>query len=254
MNTTNPAGLQQYINYQVATDQAFTNLIVNTETDSTTWQSPEGLFRPGTTYYWRASVRDGWDGHLGQTTRSWTPVTSFGTNNVPMPPQASASPGTAVGIAENPGATATAQTVTTLQPPLSVQQVADNDQYGGDVQYRFRIATGLDGRTGAIGSSPWQPMGTVGQNVTWRVPPGVLQDGGVYSWTVDVRDGRDESRYNTWVSRFRVGLRLGTSGPSPFDTAGPVTVNLANGNAALSFSSPTVQTVGGAMGYSFSYN
>lgn len=52
----------------------------------------------------------------------------------------------------------------------------------------------------------------------------------------------------------RVDQRLGTSGPSPFDVAGPVSVNLANGNAALSFASPTVQSVGGEMGFAYSYN
>ena len=49
-------------------------------------------------------------------------------------------------------------------------------------------------------------------------------------------------------------MRLGASGPSPFDSAGPVTVNLANGNVAVSFASPTVATLGGSMGMAFSYN
>ena len=67
-------------------------------------------------------------------------------------------------------------------------------------------------------------------------------------------DGLDQNLDPGWINDFRVNLRLGTSGPSPFDTAGPVAVNLANGNASLGFSSPTVSTLGGPMGLSFSYN
>ena len=57
----------------------------------------------------------------------------------------------------------------------------------------------------------------------------------------------------TWKNKIKIDLRVGSC-PSPTDSAGPVTVNLANGNVNLGFSSPTVNTVGGPMGLSFSYN
>src|SRR5690606_28495281 len=72
-------------------------------------------------------------------------------------------------------------------------------------------------------------------------------------WWVETDDGT-EKWPSSWVNRFRVDLRLGASGPSPFDSAGPVTANLASGNVSMAFVSPTVSTVGGPMGIAFSYN
>jgi len=51
-----------------------------------------------------------------------------------------------------------------------------------------------------------------------------------------------------------VNLRIGDAGPAPTDKVGAATVNLANGNLGVSFSSPTVSTLGGPMGMSFNYN
>ena len=76
----------------------------------------------------------------------------------------------------------------------------------------------------------------------------------MYTWIVNSHDGNDANTFPTWKKTIRADLRLGASGPSPFDNAGPVTVNMANGNANLSFASPTVQTLGGPMGMSFAYN
>ena len=56
------------------------------------------------------------------------------------------------------------------------------------------------------------------------------------------------------MSRFTVNLRVTNSGPAPTDSAGPVNVNLGNGNVSASFTSPTVNTVGGPMGMSYVYN
>jgi RHS repeat-associated protein len=116
------------------------------------------------------------------------------------------------------------------------------------VTYKFSVGTGADGRTGVLASSGWLT------SPTWPIPEGMLQDGGRYSWAVTTSDGINVDYPATWVNSFTTTLRLGTSGPSPFDTAGPVTVNLANGNVSLNFASPTVNTVGGPMGLSFAYN
>jgi len=63
--------------------------------------------------------------------------------------------------------------------------------------------------------------------------------------------------YDNWipsVNRLTIAMRISSPGPAPTDSAGPVTVNLGNGNVSASFSSPTVQTLGGAMGLAFNYN
>jgi RHS repeat-associated protein len=136
-------------------------------------------------------------------------------------------------------------TVTTLTPTLHADPVTTVT----DTRYEFRLATSGDGLLGQVATSGWIPQNE------WEVPEGVLHDGGAYSWSVRVRSGAT-GVYPNWsfINDFRVNLRLGTSGPSPYDSAGPVTVNLANGNVALSFASPTVSTVGGPMGLGFTYN
>ena len=196
-------------------------------------QIPSGILTAGVTYYWKAYVKDTADGHLGISSVRSSSTRSFTTNApAPTPAQSSATP-------------ADGEIITTLTPTLSTGTVTDPD---GPVTYKFTIGTGTDGRTGVIASSGWLT------SPTWPVPEGVLQDGGRYSWAVTTSDGINVDYPATWVNSLTANLRLGTSGPSPFDSAGPVTVNLANGNVALNFASPTVNTVGGPMGLSFAYN
>jgi RHS repeat-associated protein len=188
----------------------------------------------GTTYYWKAYVRDTADGWLGTSTVRGGSVQSFTTNS-------SAPPAT-----QSTSTPLDGSVLTTLTPTFTTNEVEDAN--GDPVQYQFRIATGADGKTGAIISSGWL------NDPEWTVPAGTLQDGGSYTWLAMTSDGIDQDINPPWVSKFKVNLRLGTSGPSPFDTAGPATVNLANGNLSLSFASPTVNTVGGPMAMSFAYN
>ncbi len=206
------------------------------DTDPGSVQVPQNVLQPGTHYYWKAYVKDAYDlTWTVSTVRQGTQVYDFTTNtSVPAASQTNSSPGTD-------------STITTLQPTLNVDPVAP---IGGDApyQYQFRVTTGADGATGAVMSSAWLTT------PSWAVPPGVLQDGGNYFWTVLVRDDVETKYASPWVNTLKVNLRLGSSGPSPFDTVGPASVNLANGNMALSFASPTVSTMGGAMGMSFSYN
>jgi hypothetical protein len=54
--------------------------------------------------------------------------------------------------------------------------------------------------------------------------------------------------------RLKLDLRLGAGGPAPRQAHGPVSVNLFNGNAALTLASPAMQTVGGEVGLSLNYN
>ena len=208
------------------------------------FQVPSNALESGTAYRYRVMVRDGNDGLLGNNTQRG-PVTNtawhFVTQFTPNISQATALP-------------ADETVVTTTSPQFRVDYVPDPDS-ATPVKYRFVVATGADGRLGTVVNSGWldAPNTTPGSPVTWTPPAGSLQDGVSYTWRVWASDGVDEAE-QPWVGRFTVNMRLGTTGPSPFDTAGPATVNLANGNLALSFSSPTVGSLGGPMGLAFSYN
>lgn len=245
LGATNPGGRSQQYAVEVATDPNMTNLVAARGwSTSGQYDMPTGILRAGTTYYWRASLVDDLNGLWGQSTFRQSPVYSFTTNVVPLPDAGTAAPGSAV--------TETPATVTTLTPTLQVGAVTDTDGTGGTMTYKFKIATGQDARSGAVVTSGW--ITASNGMAAWSVPPGTLQDGGVYSWTVTTNDGQDTNTENGWVRRLRTDLRLGASGPSPYDSAGAVTTNLANGNVNVSFASPTVTTLGGAMGMSFTYN
>ena len=208
---------------------------------------PEGKLLPGATYYWRARTMDGHSTWLGQSTERYSTVRTLTTQFVPpTPPEATATPGNASGLPE---------TIVTLTPTLVVDAVTDPDNFpvGAEVKYEFKIATGADGKSGAVSTSGLISAGTDGK-VRWTVPEGTLRDGNIYSWVVQPTDGIGKNVTPAWVKRIKVDMRLGSSGPSPFDSTGPVTVNLANGNANLSFSSPLINTLGGPMGMAFSYN
>jgi YD repeat-containing protein len=196
---------------------------------NTAHQVADHLLANATSYQWWAEVRDSY----GATALGgpWTFTTQ---NRAPSPAQASASP-------------ADGSVLASTTPTLSAGSVGATDADGEPITYEFRVATGPDARSGVVVRS-----GRL-TSPTWTVPAGSLQDGGSYTWTVVTSDGR-EATGAPWVQRMRVDRRLGTSGPSPFDTAGPVTVNLANGNLATSFGSPSVSSVGGDMGATFSYN
>lgn len=193
---------------------------------------PNAKLLAGKPYTWRAEVKDNYDGVGGTSTLRQSSVWKFTTTTPGLPQQQTSIP-------------PASSVVATLLPELSVGEVTDGA--GNPVQYKFSIATGADGLTGAVATSAWltQPQ--------WTPPVGTLQDGGSYAWTVKTKDAYGEYSVN-WVNPLRVDLRVGSTGPAPTDVAGPVTVNLANGNVNLSFASPTVTAAGGSMGYSFTYN
>ena len=201
------------------------------------YQVLQGKLTPGKHYSYSISTNDNYWG--SPTNTSANAAWAFVTNTpAPTPAQANVIPGDG-------------SIVTSLTPTFSTPQVTDPN--ADTVQYQFRLSTGADGKSGQVTTSGWLPA-SGSSPVTWTPPAGTLQDGGSYTVSVMTNDGYDSSIDPSWVSHFTVNQRIGTSGPSPTDTAGPVTVNLANGNVNLSFSSPTVPTVGGPMGLSFSYN
>ena len=194
---------------------------------------PTGLLQPGQTIYWKGYIDNAYDGTYGISNSRGTPTYSFVTNTpAPAAAQVTAAP-------------VDKSLTVSLNPTLSVAAVTDVN--GDPVSYQFQVATGADGISGALTNSGWLTT------PSWQVPTGTVQDGGAYTWRVITKDGIDITPAG-FVNRLTVNLRIGESGPAPTDTAGPVTVNLANGNVGLRFASPTVNTVGGPMGLSFSYN
>ncbi|MEY2849427.1 MAG: hypothetical protein RI885_2094, partial [Actinomycetota bacterium] len=186
-------------------------------------QLPQGNLSGATTYWWKAYVRDGVNQTYGVSTERESGTFSF-TTNVPAP-----APDVSTATPEDEAV------VTTLTPTLAGTA---NPSAPAGTKYQFQITTGTDGDTGSIISSDWSTA------TSWTVPAGVLQDGGSYRWRIATDNGVQKAK-STWIRRLQVNLRIGLSGPSPKDSIGPVTVNLANGNASLNFSSPTVETVGG---------
>ncbi len=241
-----PSGLGLQYKYDFSTTSTFA-----TVNYTSGWVSPGPFQVPqpaqttlvgGQKYYYRISVYDAYNNYYGvSTVRTATnPAWSFVANNpAPTPPAASVFP--------HDG-----EVISNLSPTFTSPTVVDAD---GDtpIQYQFRLSTGTDGKSGAITTSGWMNAPASGP-VSWAPPTGYLHDGGAYTLAVLTSDGIDMYIDPQTVNHFTVNLRIGVSGPSPTDTAGPVTVNLANGNVNLNFASPTVSTVGGAMGLSFAYN
>jgi RHS repeat-associated protein len=140
-------------------------------------------------------------------------------------------------------------TITTTTPTLKWNPVTDPD--GSPVSYTAKIATGADGETGLVATSP-QLTGT-----SWQVPAGVLRDGVTYYWKVFARDGTGPFGHTPVPSAIRsltVDRRLGEGSLSPTDEFGTVTTNLVTGNAAYNLSLPELPSVGGGIGVDLAYN
>ena len=143
-----------------------------------------------------------------------------------------------VSAQQSPPDTATVMSAT---PTLTSAPVSDPD--GDTVQYFFDVGSGANCLSGEVSESGWLP------SPSWTLPAGIVQDGATYHWCVFTWD----TVWTTWPTNatysFKVNLRLGDQSVSPTDTVGPVTVNLANGNAVVHHATP--QHVHGAAGVEF---
>ncbi|CAN5294845.1 hypothetical protein BH09ACT1_BH09ACT1_04420 [soil metagenome] len=203
-------------------------------TSSATVQVPPAVLAAGKTYYWQTVVADNY-GVIGLS-----PVYSWITRSNPTIPAGSAV------------ATPSDNSVLATRTPILTSPVAQApaDSPDDKLNYAIRIVSGSDGVTGQVAQSPLlAPKDGI---VSWQVPEGVLQDGAAYTWVEVVNDGDDV--WTPQINRLKINLRVTNPGPAPTDSAGPVTVNMANGNVNASFSSPIVSTVGGPMGMGFNYN
>ncbi|MGH9041654.1 MAG: PA14 domain-containing protein [Acidimicrobiia bacterium] len=138
---------------------------------------------------------------------------------------------------------ATTATVTTTTPTLAADPVVD--QEGSPVSYWFRMSNTDDPERGQTVNSGWL------SSPSFAAPEGSLRDGMTYSWKVAAWDGQNISWSST--TRLKVNLRLG-GGPSPADEVAGLSVNLATGNVSLASGSPSISTVGGPIGVSYTYS
>jgi YD repeat-containing protein len=195
----------------------------------TSWQVPEGWLAPNQSYNWKVIASDGTDQSGWSETRTLTP-----TNQNPTVPTLHSPVGTDAVVGSS-----------TL---LFTANAASDGNPEDTLKYRFQVATGSDGQTGRIATSTWQ-TGT-----TWSPPPGTFSDGGTYYWTVQAQDPWGATTSWQTPQQFRIDFRLGKRDTMPYDTLGPATVNLSNGNLVLNVEGPSFPTVGGPVGVGFSYN
>jgi RHS repeat-associated protein len=185
---------------------------------------PWGLLQPGVTYYWHALAVDPSLAVTFCCTRSFSFANEPpGTPSLALPGDASVILPRAVNLVTNPG----------------------SDPDGDPLWYRFLLSS--DGSTGALVDSGWV------QSTTWPVPEGLVQDGVTYTWRVQSHDGFVSSQFSP-PRTFRADQRLGMQRALPYDTLGPVSVNLFNGNLVVSTGSPSFPTIGGQVGLSYTYN
>ena len=146
-------------------------------------------------------------------------------------------------------------------PVFTISRGADPD--GDAVQYRLVVRE--PGSSGAVWRSDWSGLATGTGNLDFTIPSTApLKAGQQYEWTTELQDGivyfhwyfyrgEPQAAATTYRST-RFEQRLGTSGPSPFQTLGPVTANLATGNVATGISTVGYEALGGTIGGTFSYN
>lgn len=135
-------------------------------------------------------------------------------------------------------------TVVTTQPTLKVNSITDAD--GDAMKYYFRVATNPDAQTGAVINSGW-----ISSN-EWKVPEFILQDGQTYYWKAYSKGYAETAP--TWVRSFKVDMRTGKNSTQAYEDIGPVSVDLATGNATTSTGSHSISALGGDVGLTLNYN
>ncbi len=147
--------------------------------------------------------------------------------------------------ASQPTSPPEAASLMSTTPTLMSTSVVDPD--GDTVRYWYRVSNTNNPEQGQVLNSGWQT------SPSWTIPAGSLINGVTYTWYVITWDGVGSFVTSPW-RQFKVNLRLGEQSSSPMDAMGPLKVNLVNGNVSTSTSSPSIKTVGGNIGLSYSYN
>jgi RHS repeat-associated protein len=148
--------------------------------------------------------------------------------------------------------------VTQVNPSFSYTPVCC-DADADPLHWTIRIATGSDALSGTVAVSPDLSAATT----TWTPPEGTLQDGQTYYWDVWSSDGAAGGHEIPAVDglgnvepprKLVVDRRLSSLDASPSDSLGPITTNAVTGNGTVTVPTPTMQTVGGPVGVSLTYN
>ncbi|MEZ5311457.1 MAG: hypothetical protein R2735_12870, partial [Microthrixaceae bacterium] len=163
-------------------------------------------------------------------------------NSFPDPPQISSS-------SLGDGAAYAARWATDT-PSIGVDPVSDPDPGdSANVLYAFDVSTDPN----PTWNSPIHRHWSTDRNFV--LPVDQLVDGRVYYWRGWAWDQVNGSS-TSWspVYRFRFTRRFGAAQPSPYETVGPLSVNLANGNAVIGWNSDTAATVGGGVSVGLTYN
>jgi YD repeat-containing protein len=165
------------------------------------------------------------------------PVLEITVNSVPPPPALQ-------------GPSPDARAIATTTPVLSWAPVEDPD--GDPVTYTARIATGPDGDSGLVVTSPSGPA------TSWPVPAGVLRDGTTYFWKVFATDGRawtpSEIRRITVQRGLGAAPRPAADAAAPTDVVGAMTTNLVTGNGMLRVPGSELPSVSGGVGVDLVHN
>ncbi len=132
--------------------------------------------------------------------------------------------------------------VTSTQSMLGVS--TSNDPNGDPVKYvyQLRSSNGV-----VLYQTDWMDANRL------TIPEGLLQDGGSYAWSYAVWDGWWSSPWQNG-GKFRVDLRTGKDKTSTYQTLGPVSVSLNNGNVYTSVDSHSIKALDGGIGLSLNYN
>ena len=163
-------------------------------------------------------------------------------NSFPNPPQISSS---SLGDQSAYAARWAADTPTIGVDPVSDPDPGDNAK----ILYAFDVSTDPN----VSWNSPIHRHWSSDRNFV--LPVDQLVDGRVYFWRGWAWDQNNGSS-TSWSSvyQFRFTRRFGAGQPSPYESVGPVSVNLANGNAVVSWQSDTAATVGGGASVGLTYN
>lgn len=261
VNSTDPAntGLQYaFTVYGSMVDKGSTKVDLSNVIDSTGWIEDDnyipapGKLVAGETYYYKAQVRDaydvGWLTDHGQSSTTYFGASSAdstgylrftATNAVAQPDQ--------LGVSVQPG-----DVITNYTPIITAPMPSPST---GITDYEVTVSSNPDGLSGTVASSGKLPVAglTDPTMLAWQVPAGTLRDGGQYYVTIRT-GGANGMSYPAWVTSFTLNRRLGSAGPSPMETFGAMSVNLASGNVTASVPTPTISTAGGPIGFLFNYN
>ncbi len=146
------------------------------------------------------------------------------------------------------------------QPTLFTKPSSIVDPDSSSFQYRFIVGTTkniptsnpfnmVPSLTGLVADSGHLPINQ------WTVPSNVLQDGNTYFWQPVVWDNYTGAP-DTYgpVYSFSVDLRNGKDKTQSIDQVGPVNVDMATGNLSTGIDTHSITALGGSIGTSLAYN